>query len=107
MAPTAVDTNAVTEAISNLKVGVTQKREPVKATGVLDQYKSFDVTPVIGREFVEGNLAEWLRADNSDDLLRELALTSKPITSLSSLPHLLTITQSLRETLFSSAPKTT
>ncbi|RAH50588.1 TauD/TfdA dioxygenase family protein [Aspergillus brunneoviolaceus CBS 621.78] len=51
------------------------QREPVQATGALDAYDSFDVTPIIGREFSNANLKEWLRAPNSDDLLRELALT--------------------------------
>lgn len=50
-------------------------REPVKLSGVLDEYKSFDVTPVIGREFPTANLKEWLEAPNSDELLRDLAIT--------------------------------
>jgi hypothetical protein len=48
----------------------------VKSTGALEQYESFDVTPVIGREFPHANLVTWLKAPNSDELLRELALTS-------------------------------
>lgn len=52
-------------------------KEPLKLSGALDQYKSFDVTPVIGKEFVEGNLKEWLRATNSDELIRDLAITSQ------------------------------
>jgi hypothetical protein len=55
----------------------TQHKEPLKPTGVLDAFDSFDVTPVIGREFVGVNLAKWLRAPNSDELLRELAITSE------------------------------
>lgn len=51
-------------------------REPLQLKGVLDQYQSFDVTPVIGREFVDVNLKDWLRAPNSDELLRDLAITS-------------------------------
>lgn len=51
-------------------------REPLKLSGVLQQYKSFDVTPVIGREFVDVNLKEWLEAPNSDELIRDLAITS-------------------------------
>ncbi|KAJ4362351.1 hypothetical protein N0V83_010444 [Neocucurbitaria cava] len=38
-------------------------------------HKQFDVTPVIGREFKDVNLKEWLRAPNSDDLIRDLAIT--------------------------------
>jgi hypothetical protein len=50
--------------------------EPLKPTGILDQFKSFDVTPVIGKEFPEAHLVDWLRAPNADELLRELAITS-------------------------------
>ncbi|KAI5458843.1 hypothetical protein BGZ63DRAFT_456612 [Mariannaea sp. PMI_226] len=53
----------------------TGHREPLKLSGALDKYEKFDVTPVIGREFVGVDLAEWLRAPNSDDLLRDLAIT--------------------------------
>lgn len=49
---------------------------PLELSGVLDQFKSFDVTPVIGREFPNVSLADWLRAPNSDELLRDLAITS-------------------------------
>lgn len=52
-------------------------REPLQLKGALDQYKSFDVTPVIGREFVDVNLKDWLRAPNSDELIRDLAITSE------------------------------
>lgn len=53
-------------------------REALQLKGVLEQYESFDVTPVIGREFKDVNLKEWLRAPNSDDLIRDLAITSTP-----------------------------
>ena len=49
---------------------------PLQLKGVLNQFKSFDVTPVIGKEFPEAKLAEWLRAPNSDELIRDLAITS-------------------------------
>lgn len=52
-------------------------QEPLKLSGLLDKYESFSVTPVIGTEFTDANVAEWLKADNSDDLIRELAITSK------------------------------
>jgi hypothetical protein len=51
-------------------------KEPLNLSGVLDQYKHFDVTPIIGREFPEVNLKEWLEAPNSDELIRDLAITS-------------------------------
>lgn len=43
----------------------------------LDGFKWFDVTPVIGREYPTANLKEWLQAPNSDELLRELAITGE------------------------------
>ena len=57
------------------KLYSTPSKAPLKLRGVLDKFKSFDVTPVIGREFPDANLAEWLKAPNSDELLRDLAIT--------------------------------
>ena len=54
-----------------------QHREPLKLTGALDGVDYFDVTPCVGREFKDVDLAEWLKAPNSDELLRDLAITSK------------------------------
>ncbi|KAI9733103.1 MAG: hypothetical protein M1834_003650 [Cirrosporium novae-zelandiae] len=51
------------------------KRKPLKPTGVLDQFESFEVTPTIGKEFLNVNLKDWLRAPNSDELLKDLAIT--------------------------------
>lgn len=50
-------------------------REPLKLAGAIEAWKNFDVTPVIGREFENVDLAEVLRAENSDALLRDLAIT--------------------------------
>ena len=50
-------------------------KDPLNLSGALDAFESFDVTPVIGREFSNVDLAEWLRAPNSDELLRDLAIT--------------------------------
>ena len=51
---------------------------PVPQSSALDKYRSFDVTPIIGREYIDGNLKEWLEAPNSDELIRDLAITSEP-----------------------------
>ncbi|KAL2140144.1 hypothetical protein VTI28DRAFT_4226 [Corynascus sepedonium] len=50
-------------------------KEPLKLSGALDHIEHFDVTPVIGREYVNVDLVELLRAPNSDELLRDLAIT--------------------------------
>lgn len=63
---------AADQALPELR---TDHREPLKLSGALDKYESFDVTPVIGREFVNVDLAELLNAPNSDELIRDLAIT--------------------------------
>lgn len=50
--------------------------QPLQLTGALDQFESIRSTPCIGTEFPKANLVEWLRAPNSDELIRELAITS-------------------------------
>lgn len=52
-------------------------KEPLKLSGALDHLEHFDVTPVIGREYINVDLVELLRAENSDELLRDLAITSE------------------------------
>lgn len=54
-----------------------QTQEPIRTKGALDNIESFDLTPVIGREFPNAKLVDWLNAPNSDELLRDLAVTSK------------------------------
>ncbi|KUI63736.1 hypothetical protein VM1G_10504 [Cytospora mali] len=70
MAPSAIDNDTLP-----VRSKPEQHRNPLKLSGVLDAYESFDVTPVIGREFPKANLVEWLDAENSDELLRDLAIT--------------------------------
>lgn len=50
-------------------------RPPLKLTGALDHLKYFDNTPVIGREYQDVLVTDLLHAPNSDELLRELAVT--------------------------------
>ncbi|KAJ6442391.1 taurine dioxygenase [Purpureocillium lavendulum] len=73
MAPAVVD--APPADIPVVTKGATALPKPAKASGVLDQYESFDVTPIIGREFPSAKLVEWLNAPNSDELIRDLAIT--------------------------------
>lgn len=79
-------------------------KDPLKLSGVLDQFKHFDVTPVIGREFVGIDLVRWLRAPNSDELLRDLAITSTS-GGLSAFSMPANNPQSLSEVSFSSVPR--
>lgn len=61
------------------------KTTPLKLTGVLDHHEHFDLTPVIGREFPKVDLVEWLQAPNADELLTELAYTSKKTNGLTEI----------------------
>lgn len=77
MAPSAVEVDSPpTDGIKHKALPI---RQPLKASGALDKYASEDLTPVIGTEFPEANLVEWLQSPNADDLLRDLAIKSKPI----------------------------
>ncbi|KAB5515093.1 hypothetical protein GE09DRAFT_1160932 [Coniochaeta sp. 2T2.1] len=62
----------------NLETG---HKEPLKLSGALDYLEAFDVTPVIGREYVNANLVELLEAPNSDELIRDLAITTERTTA--------------------------
>ena len=75
MSPSAIDVET--------DVPIRSKQEfpkPLKYSGSLDSYESFDATPVIGTEYPTANLVEWLNASNADDLLRDLAIKSKSST---------------------------
>jgi hypothetical protein len=52
---------------------------PLKKSGALDAAFTFDeLTPAIGREYPNAKIVEdILNASNADDLLRDLAITSK------------------------------
>jgi hypothetical protein len=75
MAPSATESPQVTTAIHPGKAAAAKPW--VKSTGSLDHFEHIEVTPVIGREYPHLNLVSLLKSPNSEDLLRELALTSK------------------------------
>lgn len=75
MAPSAIDIDTPIRS-------KTEHKQPLKLSGALESFESFDVTPVIGREFPKASLVEWLDAENSDELLRDLAITSRPQVSV-------------------------
>lgn len=53
------------------------RREPLKKSGALNQFKRFEVTPHIGTEFPDAQITDLIKADNADELLRDLAITSE------------------------------
>jgi hypothetical protein len=75
MAPSATEPAQVTTSIYSGKAAAAKPW--VESSGALDQYEHIEVTPVIGREYPHVNLVSLLKAPNSEDFLRELALISK------------------------------
>lgn len=56
----------------------TGHRKPLQPSGALKDFKYEDTTPEIGREFLDVNIVDdLLNAPNADEVLRELAITSK------------------------------
>jgi hypothetical protein len=79
---TLADGDNVPSAEVELPEVRTGHKEPLKLSGAFDKFEHFDVTPVIGREYADVDLAEVLRAENSDELLRDLAIISMSTPSL-------------------------
>ena len=75
MAPSAVEPDTAPVVVPVSTKG--SSREPLQPSGSLDSYESFEVTPVIGREYPTANLVDFLDAPNSDELLRDLAIASR------------------------------
>lgn len=48
--------------------------EPLKYSGTLDSYEYFEVTPCLGREYPKLSIRDMLKAPNSDDMIRDLAI---------------------------------
>jgi len=83
MAPTIIQPAPVAESgDSNLKSSV--RARPLTKSGALDDYKQFDSTPAIGREFPDAQLVDLITSPQADILLRDLAITSS---FPSPLPH--------------------
>ena len=49
-------------------------KEPLRSSGLLEQFKHFDSTPSIGTEFPDASLVDWINAPNSDHIIRDLAI---------------------------------
>ena len=48
--------------------------EPLKYTGLLDNYKFVDLTPAIGREYPDVQLVDLMSLPNADSVIRDLAI---------------------------------
>jgi len=81
MAPSIVQN--VTQTVSDLSLNPlktkTLIKEPLKYSGSLDQFPHEDLTPALGTEFSTATqLSQLLKADNADELIRDLAILSIP-----------------------------
>jgi hypothetical protein len=53
---------------------------PLELSGALDKFSFEETTPEIGREYANVNIVDDLmNAENADDALRDLAITSKSL----------------------------
>lgn len=62
-------TNGTTNGAQKLR------REPLKNSGSIDHLEYVDVTPIIGREYPTAKVKDILHAENSEQQLRDLAIT--------------------------------
>ncbi|KAL4780621.1 hypothetical protein BJX76DRAFT_360675 [Aspergillus varians] len=70
--PAPVETKVETQKGAAASTASSYIREPLKYSGSLDEFQSFDVTPIIGREFPDVQLVDIL---NDDQKIRDLAIT--------------------------------
>ncbi|KAI0916390.1 hypothetical protein AcW1_009813 [Taiwanofungus camphoratus] len=70
----STQTSTLVKTNASLSLSVRASTEPLKPTGALDKYEHVDLTPVIGREYLNVQLTDLLNAPNSDELIRELAI---------------------------------
>lgn len=72
---TKTQTKAVSQVLASLSL--TGSPAPIRSTGSLDKFDKVDSTPVIGTEFARTTqLAQLLKAENSDTFIRDLAVLS-------------------------------
>ena len=77
MAPGIIDDDVASNIFATKDASHPQYPAPLKLSGALDQFKHEETTPVIGREFIGVNIVDdLLNAENADERLRDLAITS-------------------------------
>jgi hypothetical protein len=101
MSPTAVEVPTAVPVKAEIRTKALH-HEPLKLSGSLDAFEQFDLTPIIGREFPTANLVDWLNSPNSDNLLRDLAITSETSSCLNRAVTLTLCSLSARRRLLQS-----
>lgn len=85
MSPIATETATDTQApkafhmLNGVEVATSKSDHwiPLKLSGALKTFKQFDLTTVIGTQFENINLAEILHSPECDQIIRDIAITSK------------------------------
>ena len=85
MAPTATQTEVLTQTSNILhfpnKIEAfpvsTKNCVPLQLSGALDQWEQHDLTPLMGTQFEDINLTEILHSPACDQIIRDIAITSK------------------------------
>lgn len=96
------------ETVLRTRLETRQHPKPLSPSGALDRFESEELTPVIGREYPTVNIVnDILNASNSEELVRDLAITSEFSLRASHLHLLTTYHQYRRGVSSSSVPKTT
>ena len=73
---TQPETEHVREKLLSLRL--TGSPVPLVLGHALDGFQRTNLTPIIGTEFGRGvQLAQWLKAPNADELIRDLAILGK------------------------------
>lgn len=88
MAPSATLPIRTSASLPDADVSRPRNEKPLKKSGILDAAFEYDeLTPVIGREYPKTNIVDdLLNAPNSEQLLRDLAITSE-LPPYSTLEH--------------------
>lgn len=74
---TTSETRPVNEH-SNYPLRATSYQAPLQLTGILNTFEKDELTPIIGREYVDLNIVDdLLNHKDADARIRELAITSK------------------------------
>lgn len=53
-----------------------QYPQPMRQSGSLDSFERVELTPILGTEFRQVDVADWLTRSDSDRLLQDLAILS-------------------------------
>jgi hypothetical protein len=72
------DTNGAKTHTNGSANGSHSVVEPLVLSGILNKFQYEDTTPDLGREFANVNIVDdLLNAENTDELIRDLAITSE------------------------------